>query len=66
MLFMTGDQDWGSPVDGVRTIEKAVRPVYRLYGADQDFTNVIYPGLGHVYTPEMWNKTVRWMEERLK
>lgn len=66
MLFMTGDQDFGSPVAGLRAIEQAVRPVYRLYGAESQFENIIYPGLGHVYTPEMWQKTQAWLERHLK
>jgi dienelactone hydrolase len=66
VLFMTGDQDAGSPPDGIRAIESAVRPVYRLYGREAGFQSVIYPGLGHVYTPQMWAHTLAWMEERLK
>jgi dienelactone hydrolase len=66
VLFQTGDQDGGSPVDGIRAIESAVRPVYRLYDKDSNFQSIIYPGLGHVYTQEMWNKTVAWLDEQLK
>jgi dienelactone hydrolase len=66
VLFQTGDQDAGSPVDGIRDIESAVRPAYRLYGRESDFQNVIYPGLGHVYTAEMWAKTLAWMDDHLK
>ena len=66
VLFQTGDQDGGSPVDGVHAIEAAVRPVYRLYGQEQNFQSIVYPGLGHVYTQEMWNKTQSWLEETLK
>jgi len=66
VLFQTGDQDGGSPVDGIRAIESAVRPVYRLYNKDSNFQSLIYPGLGHVYTQEMWNKTVAWLDEKLK
>jgi dienelactone hydrolase len=65
VLFQTGDSDGGSPVDGIRAIEAAVRPVYRLYGRDDAFRNIIYPGLGHVYTPEMWARTLAWMDEHL-
>lgn len=64
-LFQTGDQDAGSPVDGVRAIESAVRPIYQLYGKETNFQSIIYPGLGHVYTKEMWAKTLAWMEEHL-
>lgn len=65
VLFMTGGEDAGSPVDGIHAIEAAVRPAYRLYGKEQDFQSTIYEGLGHVYTPEMWARTVSWMQERL-
>jgi dienelactone hydrolase len=65
VLFQTGDSDGGSPVDGIRAIEAAVRPVYGLYGRDDAFRNLIYPGQGHVYTPEMWAKTLAWMDEHL-
>ncbi len=66
VLFQTGDQDGGSPVDGVRAIESAVRPVYQLYDKEQDFQSLIYPGLGHVYTREMWDKTLGWFDQKLK
>jgi hypothetical protein len=65
VLFQTGDQDNGSPVDGIRVIEAAVRPVYRLYGKEDEFQNLIYPGLAHVYTPEMWTRTLKWLDEHL-
>ena len=35
------------------SIEAAVRPVYKLYGKETDFESVVYPGQGHLYTPEM-------------
>lgn len=66
VLFMTGDQDAGSPPDGIRKIEAAVRPAYRLYGKEDQFHNTIYPGLGHVYTPEMWGRTLEWLDRWLK
>jgi dienelactone hydrolase len=66
VLFQTGDQDSGSPVDGVHAIEAAVRPVYELYGRKEAFQSVVYPGLGHVYTREMWDKTVDWLTRDLK
>jgi hypothetical protein len=66
VLFMNGDEDGGSPVDGIRAIEKSVRPAYRLYGKEGEFQSFIYSGQGHVYTPEMWAKTLAWMKERLR
>lgn len=68
MLFMTGGQDGGSPVEGVQKIGGIVSKVYALHGdaAAGHFENAIYPGVGHVYLPEMWEKTMRWMDQRLK
>jgi dienelactone hydrolase len=65
-LFMNGDKDDSSPPDGIQRIEQAVRPAYRLYGKDGELQGFIYSGQGHVYTPEMWAKTLAWMEEKLK
>ncbi len=66
VLFMNGDQDGGSPVDGIHAIESVVSRAYSLYGQAGDFQSVVYPGQGHVYTPEMWAKTLDWMDARLK
>ncbi|WP_395750648.1 alpha/beta hydrolase [Prosthecobacter sp.] len=68
MLFMTGDQDSGSPTDGVRHIGAIVSQIYALHGSDtaSHFENQIYPDVGHVYLPEMWDKTVKWMARWVK
>ena len=66
MLFLTGDQDAGSPTDGIRIIEARVREVFRLYGKGQEFQSIVYPGIGHVYLPEMWGKTIGWLDQHLK
>lgn len=68
MLFMTGDKDGGSPVEGVRRIGEAVGRVYALHesGTAQAFENAVYPGVGHVYLPEMWEKTMQWLDRWLK
>ncbi len=65
VLFMTGDQDGGSPPDGIRQIEAAARPAWKLSGKEADLQSIIYPGLGHVYTPEMWSNTLAWLQKRL-
>ena len=66
VLFLDGEQDGTSPVDGIHVIESAVRPVYRLYGKEAEFQSVVYAGQGHVYTPEMWARTLEWMERLRK
>jgi dipeptidyl aminopeptidase/acylaminoacyl peptidase len=65
VLFLDGDNDRTSPVDGIRAIESAVRPVYRLYSKESEFQSIVYAGQGHVYTPEMWTKTLDWMNRYL-
>ncbi|MBL9133781.1 MAG: prolyl oligopeptidase family serine peptidase [Verrucomicrobiaceae bacterium] len=62
MLFMTGDQDTGSPVEGVRHLGEVVSKVYGLSAAQERFENAIYPDVGHVYLPQMWERTVKWMD----
>ena len=66
VLLMNGEQDGGSPVDGILAIETAVRQAYALYGQQSNFESVVYPGQGHVYTPAMWARTLDWMGARLK
>ena len=68
MLFMTGDRDGGSPVSGVKSIGESVRKIYAIHGADIEnrFINEIYPDVGHVYLPAMWEKTLAWMDRWLK
>jgi dienelactone hydrolase len=66
VLFLDGDQDGTSPVDGIHAIESAVRPVYSLYGKEKEFQSIVYAGQGHLYTPEMWSKTLDWFQTELK
>jgi dienelactone hydrolase len=66
VLFQTGDQDAGSPLDGVRAIEAAVRGVYRLWPRDDAFQSRVYPGVGHAYTAEMWAQTLAWFDRELR
>lgn len=66
VLFMTGDEDPGSPVQGIVAIESAVKPAYALYRAEEKFRNIIYPKTGHVYTPAMWKNMLDWMQTELK
>ena len=66
VLFLDGDNDGTSPADGIHAIEAAVKPVYRMFGSEQNFQSVVYPGQGHLYTPEMWRRTLDWLEQNLK
>jgi dienelactone hydrolase len=65
LLFMTGGKDSGSPASGIARLEPPIREAYRLYGADSSFESRLYPDLGHVYTPEMWERTQAWLARHL-
>lgn len=60
-LTLTGDQDSGSPVDGVRIINGFQEGLYELYGRRENFCGIIYAGTGHVWNMDMWNAAVDWV-----
>ncbi len=64
-LTLTGDKDGGSPGDGVRIINSFQQDLYKLYGRQRNFLGILYPGVGHTYTPEMWEETLRWLKKHL-
>lgn len=66
LLCLNGDQDAGSPAAGIREIEALARPAWTLYGASDQFQSDLYPGVGHVYLPDMWGKMQAWFERHLR
>lgn len=66
LLALTGDQDPGSPADGVRAIEEKAKSVYRLYDVPDSFESRLFPGVGHEYTDEMWSAMLDWFGRRLR
>lgn len=66
LLFQSGETDAGSPVEGIRAIEKIVQKAYKVFEREGEFQSKIYPGVGHVYLPEMWDQTVQWLNAKLK
>ena len=65
-LFLTGDLDAGSPADGIRVIEQKAGAVYRAVGAADRFRSVLYPEVGHTYTPAMRAEMLAWFDRWLK
>jgi dienelactone hydrolase len=65
LLALTGDQDPTTPVSGVHTIEAHLRPIYSQAGKPKNFRNVIYPGIGHEFTTQMWDETTNWLRTHL-
>jgi dienelactone hydrolase len=65
-LSLAGELDPGSPAEGVRKIERAARPAWQLWNRDNAFRSDIEPGVAHVFTPAMWQKTVAWFDSHLR
>jgi hypothetical protein len=41
------------------------RHLYDCYGKESNFRGVLYPGVGHTYTRQMWKETLRWLKKHL-
>jgi hypothetical protein len=65
LLALTGALDAGSPADGVRVLAAKVGAVYAALGAAERFRSVLYPQVGHTYTPEMRAEMLAWFERWL-
>jgi dienelactone hydrolase len=65
LLTLTGDQDPGSPLSGIRAIERKARQVYTLYEVPGSFESRVFPGVGHEYTPAMWTAMLEWFDQHL-
>ena len=65
-LALTGDLDAGSPADGIKALAEKVGRVYAAVGAPERFQSVLYPNVGHSYTPEMRAEMLAWFERWLK
>ncbi len=65
-LALTGDSDPGSPVSGMKTLEKKLDQVYSLYKGQDKFRSIIYPNTGHVYTDDMKIEMADWFDKHLK
>jgi dienelactone hydrolase len=65
-LALTGDLDYGSPVDGIRVLEEKAAHVYRTLNAGANFRSILYPDTGHVYTPDMRLEMLAWFQRWLK
>jgi dienelactone hydrolase len=65
LLTLTGDRDEGSPADGVQVINAFQEHLYQCYGRSDNFRGLLYPGVGHAYTPQMWRETLGWLARHL-
>jgi len=60
-----GEQDGGSPVEYARAGIKRIAQAYRNADAAGKFSSYIQPGVGHVLSPEMWERTLAFFKKEL-
>lgn len=65
LLCLNGDEDAGSPVTGIRAIEASARKAWQASGRPEAFQSIVYPDVGHTYTPDMWARTLGWFDRWL-
>lgn len=65
-LALTGDSDKGSPLSGIRVLEKKLDTVYSLYDKNENFKSIVYANTGHVFTDAMKTEMLQWFEKHLK
>jgi dienelactone hydrolase/lysophospholipase L1-like esterase len=65
-LALTGELDAGSPADGIRTLERIVGRTYEALGAADRFRSILYPDVGHAYTPRMRAEMLAWFDRWLR
>ncbi len=61
-----GEHDHGSPIDEVRRGVEVIAKTYAAKGAEQNFSHFIQLGVGHVLSPEMWDRTKAWFGQHLR
>lgn len=66
ILFLNGDRDAGSPLEGIRTLERLAAPFWVLYGQSRNFRSLVEPNVGHECTETMWTEAVAWLARGLE
>jgi dienelactone hydrolase len=65
LLLNFGARDAGSPLAEVRAGVDTITRAYAEAGAPEAFAAFIEPGVGHVLSPAMWERTRAWMRRHL-
>jgi hypothetical protein len=63
---LIGDSDPLSPISGVHTVVDFTRQIYSLYDARNQFEAVIYEGVGHTFTIEMFSEMLKTLRTHLQ
>ena len=59
LLLLHGDQDDVVPIAGDRALYERLRPAYQ--SRPDRLELVVYPGLGHIYTDAMLDRSASWI-----
>ena len=62
---LIGDSDPLSPINGVNTVVDFTRQIYALYDARDKFETIIYEGVGHTFTVEMFSEMLNGLHRHL-
>ncbi|MGB3529499.1 MAG: alpha/beta hydrolase family protein [Saprospiraceae bacterium] len=65
LLNLSGAEDVLEPVEGQRYINQYLDKIYATAQAPGQFRSIIYDGVGHEYTTDMWQETIKWLKEKL-
>jgi hypothetical protein len=55
----------GRTLWGMMVRDAFQRHLYNCYAKESNFRGVLYPGVGHTYTRQMWKETLRWLKKHL-
>jgi alpha-beta hydrolase superfamily lysophospholipase len=65
LLMLVGDEDTVVTPDGSKLLYERLLPLYSTLGISDRLCLKIYPGLGHVCTPEMFDMASIWLQTHL-
>lgn len=64
-LSLSGEEDAGAPLEGVREVHRKAAKVYRVLGARGNLVRRVYPA-GHEFTDPMLRDTIAWFARHLR
>ncbi|MCA9101550.1 MAG: dienelactone hydrolase family protein [Planctomycetales bacterium] len=65
LLLNFGENDHGSPIDDARRGIETIRRAYEAQHAEDKFEAFVQPNVGHVLSPEMWQRVQAFFAKHL-
>ena len=65
LLSLNGELDPLTPLEGIRTAERLARPAWTAERADERLRIAIAAGVGHAWTPAMWQEALEFLDRHL-